>query len=258
MRVEYLELLKRTLTNFTNLGGADSFETFHAIRYCDPKRGDWLIEPVARPLTFLSKGQLDLIEVLLLELEQRKVPGDLIEAGVWRGGAIIFMRALLNAYEIEGRCIYAADSFCGIPPNETFRHDPVDSWSNRWVASIEEVKANIARFNLLDERVEFVPGYFADSLGALANKRFAMVRLDSDAHDSIMTSLEQLYPLLTPGGVLIIDDWHLIGCRFAVEEFRKRHAIAGEIAVKAGNAYWFKPDREEGENAGTRTGNASG
>lgn len=240
IRHAYIELVKRSVTGFVGLGAGRSFETFSALSCYDVKRGQWLVDQASRPMTVLTKGQLDLIENCILDLEARKIPGDIIEAGVWRGGAVILMLAVLKAHDIIERRIVAADSYEGIPRNHAFRHDPVDLWEDRWAASLEEVRSNIQRFGLLDGPVEFVPGYFRASLGALTDRRFALIRLDSDAHDSVAASLEHLYPLLSPGGTLIIDDWHLIGCRIAVDSFRRRFGIQEPIVEEAGNGYWTK------------------
>lgn len=239
-RDAYLDLIKRAITNYSYLGGDAAFEQFRCVTHYDVAHGEWRIDPLARPATLLTKSQLDLIEMAVLAVEEQGVPGDFIEAGVWRGGAIILMRALLNAYKIEGRKIVAADSFAGIPKNTRARNDPVDLWSDRWVASLEEVRGNIARFGLLDDRIEFVAGFFADSLKSLAGRSFAVIRLDSDSYDSVEESLVCLYPLLSKGGVIIIDDWHLVGCRMAVLDYRIRHRITEEIKVCDGNAYWIK------------------
>ena len=238
----YLDLIKRLITNYAYLGGEDSFTGFNPIRHYDRGASKWRIDPQSRPMTLLSAAQLEMIEQAVLDIEQRNVPGDLIEAGIWRGGAIIFMRALLNAYGIGERQIIAADSFEGIPQNTAFRHDPVDAWQDRWSASLNEVKGNIERLGLLDDRIEFLPGFFADSLGAMAHRKFALIRLDSDSHDSVMTSLEHLYPRLSPGGIIIIDDWHLIGCRFAINAYREKYDITEDIVAQDGNAFWIKRD----------------
>jgi O-methyltransferase len=236
----YIELIKRSVTNYLYLGGEDEFRTFSSCDHYDPPKGEWRIDPLARPLSLLDRRQLALVETSILSLESQGVPGDYIEAGVWRGGVIILMRALLNAYGIADRRIVAADSFAGIPMNVRFRHDPVDAWPDRWVASLEEVRAAIARFDLLDDRIEFLPGYFADTLHTLAGRRFALVRLDSDSYESTETSLVHLYPLLSKGGVLIIDDWHLTACKMAVSRYRTEHGIEDPILTRGGNAYWVK------------------
>ena len=239
-RDAYIDLLKRSITNFHNLGGDTEFEQFRCVKHYDVPQGRWKIGPFARPATLLSKSQLDLIETAIVTVERNKVPGDLIEAGIWRGGAVIFMRAMLDAYQIKKRRIFAADSFAGIPLNTRVRGDPVDQWRDRWAASLDDVKGNIRRFGMLDDRIEFVVGFFADTLGSLANERFAVARLDSDSYDSVETSLEHLYPRLSKGGVLIIDDWHLVGCRQAVEDYRARHGIFDAVEVVDGNGYWIK------------------
>lgn len=239
-RNAYIDLIKRTITNYAFLGGASSFDDFRCVTLYDLEQSKWKIDRMAQPLTLLTKSQLDLIEEIVVVLDELKVPGDFLEAGVWRGGAVILMRALLDAYQIKGRRVFAADSFSGIPLNTNAVNDPVDKWRDRWAATLEEVRQNIARLGLLDEKIVFTPGYFADSLASLANERFALIRLDSDSYDSVQTSLEYLYPLLSRGGFIIIDDWHLPGCRMAVEDYRARHAIGGEIQVRSGNAFWAK------------------
>ena len=236
----YIDLIKRSVTNYHYLGVDSSFENFRCVSHYDLEQASWKIDKLARPLTLLSKNQLDLIEGAVVTLEERRVPGDFIEAGIWRGGAVILMRALIEAYEIAERKVFAADSFAGIPRNVRAQNDPVDSWPDRWVAPLEDVQQSIRRFGLLDDRIDFVVGFFAESLKSVANERFALVRLDSDSFDSVETSLEYLYPLLSKGGIVIIDDWHLVGCRTAVLNYRTRHGIHDEISVFDGNAYWVK------------------
>lgn len=239
-RDAYVDLIKRTITNYAYLGGDAPFESFRCVTHYDVPEARWKIDPLARPITLLSKSQLDLVEKSVLLVEARGVPGDFIEAGIWRGGVIILMRALMNAHQISGRRIFAADSFAGIPKNVRATNDPVDLWRDRWVAPLAEVQQNIARFGLLDDKVKFVVGFFADSLKALAQERFALIRLDSDSYDSVEESLLYLYPLLSKGGVIIIDDWHLAGCRAAVENYRSRLGVTDEIAEYDGNAFWVK------------------
>jgi O-methyltransferase/8-demethyl-8-(2,3-dimethoxy-alpha-L-rhamnosyl)tetracenomycin-C 4'-O-methyltransferase len=136
--------------------------------------------------------------------------------------------------------LIAADSFAGIPPNTQMRHDPVDLWPDRRIASLDEVKANVAEAGMQDGRIEFLQGFFGHTLPGLAGRRFSFIRLDSDSHDSVMDSLEWLYPLLNPGGVILLDDWHLFGCRVAIDSYRKHHNITDPIEVRAGDGFWIK------------------
>jgi O-methyltransferase len=239
-QLEDTERVKRMVTGFDRLGAGTEFADYNALRFYNAKRAEWTLPRASLPLTLLSKAQLDLIEDLLIGIEARGIVGDCIEAGVWRGGAIIAIRAILDALGLNERQLIAADSFAGIPPSIKFQHDPVDLWPDRWVASLHEVKANIADAGMLDGRIEFLEGLFADTLPGLAGRRFSFIRLDSDSYDSVIESLESLYPLLNPGGVILVDDWHLFGCRLAIDTYRKDCGIVDPIKVLAGNGFWIK------------------
>lgn len=246
-RALYIDLLKRTLTNYAYLGGDAPFERFRCITHYDLDASRWTIDPLARPVTLLTRAQLDLIEAAVVMVERERIAGDFLEAGIWRGGAVAFMRGLIEAHDIAVRRVIAADSFAGIPPNSRTEGDPVDGWNDRWVASVEEVRGNIERFGLLDDRVAFLVGFFENSLPTLTDEAFAIIRLDSDSYDSVETSLDHLYPRLSPGGVVIIDDWHLPGCRKAVLDYRARYDIRDELQVHDGNAYWVKSPARVGK-----------
>lgn len=199
-RDAYLDLIKRSITNYAYLGGEISFDSFRSVIHYDLPQSRWNIDALSRPLTLLTKSQLDLIEQAVVTVEEQGIPGDFLEAGIWRGGVVILMRALMNAYGIADRKVFAADSFAGIPKNVHAQNDPVDLWNDRWVAPLEEVQQSLSRFGLLDDRVKFVVGFFADSLKQLKGKTFSVIRLDSDSYDSVETSLEYLYPLVPRGG----------------------------------------------------------
>jgi len=251
----YLDLVKRCITNYPYRGADADFEALDPFHGYDLAAGRWAVDRITIPFTLLRKDQLDLIERLLVDCDRRDVPGDLIEAGVWRGGTVAFMRALTRIYDRFDRTVVAADSFAGIPLSTQFRHDLVNRWPDRWIATLDEVRGNIARLGLLDNGVQFLPGLFEDTLHRLAERRFALIRLDADAYDSTMTALDHLYPLVSPGGVVIIDDWHLVGCKLAVEAYRSQHGIDDPIVVTAGNAWWIKqtgPDQTGEEREQTR------
>lgn len=239
-RTAYIDLIKRSITNYLYLGDDQAFDAFQCVRHYDLNTSNWTVDRRSQPLTLLTKGQLDLIEQAVFTVTQRKVPGDFLEAGIWRGGVVVFLRALLTAYELGDRTVVGADSFAGIPMNERARNDPVDGWTDRWVASLDGVRAAIARFGLLDDRIELLPGFFSDTLGSLRGRTFALVRLDSDSYDSVETSLEYLYPLIPRGGIVIIDDWHLAGCQMAVQDYRTQCGITDPLEVRDGNAFWVK------------------
>jgi O-methyltransferase len=177
-------------------------------------------------------ARLDNLQRCIKDAVQRSVPGDLIETGVWRGGASIFMRGVLKALGEVDRRVWVADSFQGLPaPGRRFAVDEGDIHHrfSGLAVSLEVVKDNFRRYGLLDEQVQFVHGWFRDTLPGLREQRWAVIRLDGDMYESTMDALENLYPQLSTGGYLIVDDGALPRCRAAVDDFRRRYGIQEPI-----------------------------
>ena len=183
------------------------------------------------------------VEAVLAE----DIPGDLIECGVWRGGACILMRAVLAAHGDEERCVWVADSFQGVPPPdpENYSADKglrLDLAAPTLAITESVVRENFKRYRLLDNRVRFLPGWFKDTLPGAPIDRIALLRLDGDLYESTIQALDALYPKLSPGGFCIIDDYHAIdACRQAVADYRQKSSISADIVEIDGcGVYWRK------------------
>jgi O-methyltransferase len=175
------------------------------------------------------------------------VPGDLIEAGTWRGGVAMLMRATLDVHADGDRLVYLADSFAGLPPprGQAYPADAGARWHREPLLSVsaDEVRASFARLGLLDERVRFLEGLFADTLPTVADRTWAVVRLDADMYESTMDALRSLWPGLSPGGFLIIDDYGAVeACRQAVEDFRTEQDIRTPIERTDWTGAWWRRD----------------
>src|SRR2546428_5066991 len=110
--------------------------------------------------TMIGLQRLDNLQYCVTDVLRRGIPGDLIETGVWRGGATILMRAVLKAYGDTERTVWVADSFQGCPKPDPARYH-ADAGDRHWtftplIVSPEEVKANFARYGLLDDQVRFL------------------------------------------------------------------------------------------------------
>lgn len=193
-------------------------------------------------LSMLSKERMHQLRLAVETVLEENIPGDFIETGVWRGGACLMMRAILTANQITDRKIFLADSFCGLPlPNANRypwdRNDIHHSYLELAVP-LEEVKSHFVRD---DPQIEFVPGWFKDTLPKL-KATFALIRLDGDMYESTSDALVNLYPKTSPGGFVIIDDWGSVrGCREAVIDFRKNHGIETPlITIDRRGVYWRK------------------
>jgi O-methyltransferase len=196
--------------------------------------------------TMIGRKRLENIQRCVTDVLRRDVPGDLAEAGVWRGGATIFMRAILEAYGDPSRLVWAADSFHGLPEPDPTRA-PADAGDvlfsfSELAVPLDVVRENFKRYGLLDDRVRFLEGWFKDTLPTAPISRLAVLRIDADLYESTMDALRSLYPKVSLGGYVIVDDYgNLPPCRAAVEAYRSEFAITDAIeAVDWTAIFWCK------------------
>jgi hypothetical protein len=238
----YLELMKKCLTRivFKESGPPIDPESSSFDEATRREGRDW----PADAETMAGILRLNNVQQCVEDVLRRDVPGDLIETGVWRGGTTIFMRAILAAHGDTTRQVWVADSFQGLPKPDVARYPADEGWDHthfsQLAVSLDQVKANFARYDLLDDRVQFLKGWFKDTLPHAPISRLAVMRLDGDLYESTMDALTALYPKLSPGGYVIIDDYGAINaCRQAVHDFRNTHGIEDPIQeVDWTGAYW--------------------
>lgn len=222
----------------------DMGEAFHALR----RR--------AEPYTMTSVERMFALYQLVRHVVQSGVRGDVVECGVWRGGSSM-MAAMALAATGDPRPLWLYDTFEGMTqPTARDR-----TWSgqaaaaelasvereagarNDWCyASLDDVKANMARTGYPEELLHFVVGPVEETIPGQAPERIALVRLDTDWYESTRHELEHLWDRLEPGGGLIIDDYgHWQGARQATDEFfasrgtpvlLHRVDYTGRVAVK--------------------------
>ena len=175
------------------------------------------------------------------------IPGDLVETGVWRGGACILMRAVLAAHGDTTRSVWLADSFQGVPRSDVVNYKAdkgirADLAAGILGVSEAEVRANFERYGLLDEKVRFLPGWFKDTLHNAPIDRIAVLRLDGDLYESTIQALDALYPRLSSGGFCIVDDYLAVkACEQAVTDYRAKHGISAEIVdIDGTGVLWRK------------------
>jgi O-methyltransferase len=177
-----------------------------------------------------------------------EIPGDFIETGVWRGGACIYMRGILDAYGDCSRRVFVADSFQGLPPPnlETYAADTGDVHHTfkQLAVSRKGVEANFRRYGLLDERVVFLEGWFKDTLPTAPIEKLSVLRLDGDMFESTMQALCALYHKVSRGGFVIVDDYFLEPCARAIDQFRGRYSITSPLIPIDGWAVWWVVDHD--------------
>jgi O-methyltransferase len=181
------------------------------------------------PYTMTSPGRIFAVCSAVRYVEANNIPGAFVECGVWKGGSS--MAAALTFK--TPRAMFLFDTFEGMTvPTENDRH----AWSGqlasamlqdaapgdrfRCYSPLEEVRRNMGSTGYPAAHISYIKGKVEDTLPAAAPQQIAVLRLDTDWYESTRHELEHLYPCLSPGGVLIIDDYgYWSGARKAVDEY---------------------------------------
>lgn len=244
----YLKLLKKSLTNtlFEEEPDADNpNQTSYVSAFISH-----YIRGVA--LSMLPVVRLDNLQSCIADTISKDVPGDLIETGVWRGGATIFMRAMLKVHGVTDKRVWVADSFQGLPEPDpkkfpveaNFRNSKImKSYYNNFAVSLDEVAANFKAYDMLDEQVRFLKGWFKDTLPTAPIDKLSIIRLDGDYYESTMDGLVNLYDKLSIGGYVIVDDYGedaWTNCRQAVDEFRRNRKIEDPLLPVDSRCYYWR------------------
>jgi hypothetical protein len=226
----YIELIKKVLTD--------------EIHNPSPARRDGKDWPELG-FTMIGAARLDNIQRCIESILQEGIAGDFLEAGVWKGGAAMFMKAMLLEAGINDRTVWLADSFQGLPPpNADYPADAEDvHYQHEALAiSLQDVQENFRKLDLLDENVRFVQGWFHETLPHCPVRQLALLRLDGDMYESTIVTLEALYDCVSPDGYVIVDDYgYLESCRQAVHDFLQARSLQPRIEkIDWTGVFWRK------------------
>jgi O-methyltransferase len=243
MRSMYLDLMQRCLTGVVYEDMP--FPVLGQDHY-DPKLREYGWDWPTKAHTMIGVKRLANVRFLTEQIIKNRIVGDFMETGVWRGGACIMMRAVMAAYAVEDRRVWLADSFAGLPaPSPELYPEDADEKFHEYKelsVSVEEVRSNFEKYNLLDDQVVFLKGWFKDTLPSAPIEKLALLRLDGDLYESTIIPLEALYDKVSSGGYIIVDDYHVVnGCKKAVHDFRASRNINLEtIEIDGVGIYWQK------------------
>lgn len=211
-------------------------------KYPDIDDLDWEIINRVLPFTMTTVERLYAMVQAAKYIASQKVPGDVVECGVWRGGSIMAAANTLIGLNDRKRDLWLFDTFSGMtkPGNEDIGYDgriALDIYNQKqnlpdeakWCfASLEDVKANLKATDYPDEQLHFIVGKVEDTLLESNNipNEIALLRLDTDWYESTRLELEILYPRLQKGGFFIIDDYgHWSGSRKATDEYFEKMGL---------------------------------
>lgn len=195
---------------------------------------------VVSPYTMTSMQRLVALCDAVQYVARNQVPGDIVECGVWKGGSMMAIARTLMQADDQSRHLYLFDTFEGMTPpsdkdisaqgksaSDLLRNeDKGDSQSVWCVAPLDEVRRVIGSVGYDPSKVHFVKGRVEETLPRMAPERISLLRLDTDWYESTRHEMEQLFPRLSKGGVLIIDDYgHWQGARQAIDEYIKEYKL---------------------------------
>ena len=209
-----------------------------------------------QPYTMTSPERIRALCSATRYIEQAGIQGAVVECGVWRGGSMMAVARTLKSLGVEDRDLFLFDTFEGM--SEPGIHDVATTGetakelmdrSSRtqedlvWCyAPLDQVKRAMALTNYSEARMHFIPGRVEHTITEAAPDKIALLRLDTDWYESTRHEMEQLFPRLSRGGVLILDDYgHWQGARRAVDEYFQGHQVkillhkidyTGRVAVK--------------------------
>lgn len=194
-----------------------------------------------QPYTMTSKERIFTLQQSVQYIARHGIPGDIVECGVWKGGSMMAIARTLQQQGDRQRHLHLFDTFEGMAEptsldtslfgeaaSDVRQRETKNLGPNaRWVYSpLEEVKQNLSQTGYDLQRLSFIKGKVEDTLPAHAPSQIALLRLDTDWYESTYHELVHLYPRLSVGGVLIIDDYgHWAGARKAVDQYFAEHRV---------------------------------
>jgi len=209
------------------------------------------------PYTMVGRNGLIATHNAVLNVEEQDTDGCIVECGVARGGSVALMLLTTNykrQWRQAQRDAWLFDSFEGLPePTEAdgVLRKPQGKDKSSWdlakgycLGTQEEVEDLLFRqFGFSRDKVHLVKGWFQDTLPEYRDKvgDIAVLRIDADWYESTKCCLENLYDNVVDGGYVILDDYALVGCRKAVDEFfRNRGGDYLDVVPDGRGGGWFK------------------
>lgn len=246
IRERYLQLVARTLDGTIY---EDAPLTATGLKHYDAELREYGWDWPSVAFTMIGTKRLANFRSVIESVVGERVPGDIVETGVWRGGACILARAVLLAYGVTDRRVIACDSFEGLPRPDAAQF-PADSGStfheyDDLSVSLETVQRNFAKFDLLDDQVVFLKGWFRDTMPLVPSQKIAVLRLDGDMYESTIDPLRHLYDRIPDGGWIIIDDYHVVpAAKAALHDFLASRGETPQLKEIDGVGVFFRKNED--------------
>lgn len=206
-----------------------------------------------KEFTMINNEHLDFLEKIIGEINTQNIEGSLVECGVWKGGACMWMLNCQKKYNMD-RKLYMYDTFEGMTVPNSNKDDPralkiyndakngvaikgYDEWhgENKWAyAPIDYVKNNIDSIEYKNDNITYVKGDVCKTLDETIPTQISILRLDTDWYESTKKELDVLFPLVSVNGYIIVDDYYAWrGSRVATDEFMVKNKQNVQVINKS-------------------------
>jgi O-methyltransferase len=195
---------------------------------------------LVRPYTLVDPDRIKNLYALAHRVEAERIPGDVIECGVYNGGTAAVLARSATHSRIK-RTLWLFDSFQGMP--ETTEVDGLEAkeYVGQVLGSTKKVREVLRKAGADLDRVKIVEGWFQDTFPTAPISQIALLNIDADWYESVKLCLETFYDRIVPGGFVSIDDYgHWPGCRRAVDEFFAARRLRYTLQEVDYTARWFQ------------------
>lgn len=220
----------------------------------DFEESDIEIIKKVKPYTYTSAERIYAFSNAVKYVCENQISGSIVECGVWKGGSAMAAMYTLIDLGIQDRDFYLYDTYEGMAEPGKFDISISGQFASelfkqkkeageKWVySSLDEVRNNIYATGYEKTKINFIKGKVEDTLPKNVPENIAILRLDTDWYESTLCELQYLFPKVSKGGVIIIDDYgHWEGAKRAVDKYIHDHNIplllsridyTGRIAIK--------------------------
>ena len=179
---------------------------------------------------------------LMERLGRLRIEGDIVECGVYRGGSAAVLGWAMTKLDDQRR-LWLFDSFAGMPPASERDGEYSQGLEGRFVGSVRETRALLARAGVPPERYRIIEGLYADVFPTLEPPPTALLHVDCDFYEPVKLVLDKFFPVLSPGGFVVLNDYGVYkGTKDATDEFLAAQGLTLEpIPIDPTAVFFQKP-----------------
>ena len=200
------------------------------------------ITKIIQPYTLVGPERVHNLFVLAQRVEEEKIPGDVVECGVYNGGSAAILARFATRSGLN-RTTWLLDSFQGMPETTCEDGDAAKAHIGKEVGDPARVNKVLRDVGANMSRVRIIPGWFQDTFPSVSASQIALLNIDADWYESVKLCLETFYDRVVPGGFISFDDYgHWPGCRKAVDEFFQARELPYKLHQVDYSAHWFQKE----------------